>query len=153
MSVQNNKKCKNSSDGIQIKDTQLEPKELAILKISRYYFLNFADPVKQSWLSAISEALDQFGNKKGPEVAIAILAAIQTMRRSRTSTFCFNAPDCECCSIFITDNERNFLNIIRSVSEGNIKKARSYGFVLCESNGHDMLLRSIQLLTKICYSK
>ena len=86
-------------------------------------------------------------------VAIAVLAARQTMRRSRTSTFCFNAPDCECCSIFLTDNERNFLNIIRSVSEGNMKKASTYEFILCESNGQDMLLRSVQLLAKICYSK
>jgi len=74
------------------------------------------------------------------------------MRRSRISPFCFNSPECECCSIFITDNERNFLNIIRSVSEGNIKKANTYGFVLCESNESEMLIKSIQILTKICDS-
>ena len=115
--------------------------------------MSFADPVKQSWLSTISEVLDQFGNKKDPEVVKAVLAAIQIMRTSRSSTFCLNASDCECCSIFITDNEQNFLKIIRLLSEGNIKKASAYGFVLCESNGQDMLLRSIQLLAKICYSK
>ena len=143
----------NPSNGIQIKDTQLEPKELAISKIFWYYFLSFADPVKQSWLSTISEVLDQFCNKKDPEVVKAVLAAIQIMRTSRSSTFCLNASDCKCCSIFKTDNEQNFLKIIRLLSEGNIKKASAYGFVLCESNGQDMLLRSIQLLAKICYSK
>jgi hypothetical protein len=152
MSAQKNKKCKNSRQGTLIKELQLEPTELVILKISRYYFLNFVDPIKQNWLNAINEALDKFGHKKGPEIAVTVLAAIQTMRRSRISPFCFNSPECECCSIFITDNERNFLNIVRSVSKGNMKKASTYGFVLCESNEPEMLIKSIQILTKICDS-
>jgi hypothetical protein len=152
MSAQKNKKCKNSRQGTLIKELQLKPTELAILKISRYYFLNFVDPIEQSWLNAIYESLDKFGHKKGPEIAVTVLAAIQTMRRSRVSTFCFNSPECECCSVFITDNERNFLNIVRSVSKGNMKKASTYGFVLCESNEPEMLIKSIQILTKICDS-
>ena len=93
MSAQKNKKCKNSRQGTLIKELQLEPTELVILKISRYYFLNFVDPIKQNWLNAINEALDKFGHKKGPEIAVTVLAAIQTMRRSRISPFCFNPPE------------------------------------------------------------
>jgi hypothetical protein len=117
-----------------------------VLNIARHYFSSFAQPERQGWLSAISSALHRFGHDRGPEIAVATLAMVQTMRRTRRSTFRFNAPDCPACAAHVTPQERAMMSALRATAQGRDEAARAHAAILCEGNDAADFLRAVRCL-------
>jgi hypothetical protein len=124
------------------------PAELAVLAIVRHYCSSFAMPDRQGWIAAISAALSHFGDERGPETAVAVLASLQALRRSRRSQFCFNAAGCPSCSAFVTGHERLFMNALRAVMRGRMDAALAHATLLCEGNDASALVKALQMLVE-----
>ena len=125
--------------------------EVKVLTVARYYFMTFANPSKQTWLHANDYAIRHFSPSDGPYASLAVLSAVQTMRRARNSTFLFNDADCKTCSNYLTENERSFLAAIRCKAKGNDNGAIGHAFVLCEGNNAGEFLHAIEILSAVCF--
>jgi|TARA_B110000003_G_C16544939_1_gene494318 hypothetical protein len=141
------KTCRIKPQGTPIESLKLSSSELQIVTIARYYFETFAHPEKQSWQDAIAISVKKFGNNAGPVVALSVLSFLQNIRIARSSTFQFNNPKCPACSKFLTDHERTFFNIIRSILNGDNTSAAAFATILCETNDIKKVLRSVSALT------
>jgi len=117
-----------------------------ILTIARYYFHSFADPAGQGWIGAVSTALKQFGDRRGPAVAVATLGVVQTLRRTRRSDFHFNAPACPRCAAHATGHEQQLMAAIRASAQGRVAAAGAHVQLLCEGNETRAVLRAMQTL-------
>jgi len=122
--------------------------EMSVLAITRHYFASFAAPERQGWIAAIAAALSSFGDDRGPDVAVAVLSVIQSMRRTRRSVFCFNAADCVGCSRFVTGHERLLMSTMRAVLRGRTEAAQAYATLLCEGNDTRPLIATIEVLAE-----
>lgn len=138
----------NESDVVTLRYTA---EEIGVLTLARFYFQSFSNPEDQSWLTAIGHALQHFGHKDGPNIAVAVLAAVQTMRRSRMSVFPFNCPECAICSAHVTAAERGFMSIIRAAAAHNSDAAEGHAMILCEGNDTMPLVRAAFTLVDILY--
>lgn len=118
----------------------------AVLGVARYYFQSFTDPAGQGWLGAVSVSLRHFGDDHGPKLAVAILGVVQAMRRTRWSTFHFNAAECPRCSVFATAHEQQLMAAIRAVLRGRMSAAESHAHLLCEGNDTRAVLRAMETL-------
>lgn len=125
--------------------------ERGVLTLARFYFQSFTNPEGQAWLNAVGHALQQFGHQDGPNIAVAVLAAVQTMRRSRMSVFQFNCPECASCSLHVTAAERGFMSIIRAAAANNAEAAEGHAMILCECNDTVPLVRSAFTLAHTLY--
>ena len=120
--------------------------EESILAVLRYYCANFAAPERQSWIAAISVALSDFGSARGPDVAVAALGVMQSIRRTRRSNFVFNCADCSVCSTFVTGHERLLMSAVRAVSRGRRDAAMAHATLLCEGNEAKAVVLAIEVL-------
>ena len=138
------------SRGIPLESLGQGPVGLSVLTIARHYFASFAAPAQQGWLAATATALETFGDTRGPHVAVAVLSAVQAMRRARASVFRFNSPGCPCCAGFASDHERAFLASLRAVAEGRMEAAAGHAFLLCEGNDAAPFLSALVTLAEVC---
>ncbi|MEM9248847.1 MAG: hypothetical protein AAGB05_09155 [Pseudomonadota bacterium] len=120
--------------------------EEGVLTIARHYFNTFACPERHGWIAAIAAALQDFDDAHGPEVAVAVLAAVQAMRRTRYSTFRFNNPDCAVCARYVTPHERAFMASLRAVERGRTADAAAHAGLLCEGNDVRGFLSALDVL-------
>jgi len=132
--------------GTSVADLGYTAEQRHVLTVARHYFSSFAQPERQGWLSAISCALHLFGHDRGPEIAVATLAMVQTMRRTRQSTFRFNSPDCPACAAHVTPPERAMMSALRATAQGRDEAARAHAAILCEGNDAADFLRAVQCL-------
>ncbi|MEM9047105.1 MAG: hypothetical protein AAGC92_00170 [Pseudomonadota bacterium] len=128
-------------------------REKAVLAIARYYFTSFAAPEQQGWIAGISTALSRFGDVRGPEIAVAVLAAVQTMRRARLSTFRFNAPDCPVCATYVTPHEQTLMSALRAIARYRYEAAQGHAALLCESNESRPLLNALDTLADRAFER
>ena len=82
-------------------------------------------------------------NKAGLDhIEIALLKimrlflALQEMRFARKSTFSFNAPQCNGCSLFLTEHERRLTSTISALRSGKSGLAKAEMMMLCEGITH-----------------
>ena len=68
-----------------------DPDEDVLLTLTRYLTKALAMPPSQSWLRAVHCAACHFGADNGAIVMQRLVFALQAMRSSRRSAFCFNA--------------------------------------------------------------
>ena len=120
--------------------------ELSVLAIARHYCASFAMPERQSWIAAISVALSDFGDDRGPETAVAVLGVLQSIRRIRRSHFRFNAADCAVCSTRITGHERLLMTALRAVRRDQGEAALAHAMLLCEGNDARPVVRALAVL-------
>ena len=132
--------------GTPVADLDYTAAQRHVLTIARHYFSSFAQPERQGWLSAISSALHLFDHARGPDIAVATLAMVQTMRRARQSTFRFNAPDCPACAAHVTPQERAMMSALRATAQGRDGAARAHAAILCEGNDAADFLRALRCL-------
>lgn len=132
--------------GAPVADLGYTAEQRHVLTVARHYFSSFAQPERQGWLSAISAALHLFGHARGPEVAVATLAMVQTMRRSRQSVFRFNSPDCPACAARVTPQERAMMSALRAAALDMDDAARAHAAILCEGNDAEDFLRAVGCL-------
>jgi len=130
----------HGANQVSVKETNLDPVDKAVLEISRYYWQSFAIPVSQSWMRALHVSEQRFGTRSGGEIGLAVLAAVQAMRMSRSSCFQFNNPACEDCAMLLSNDERRFINVFRAVRDGSTGVATTHAMILCEGNDTDILI-------------
>jgi hypothetical protein len=75
-------------------------------------------PKRQGWIATIAPALEAFGDDRGPEAAVATLAMMQVMRRTRASVFHVNAADCPHCARCVTPHERLLIAALPALRRG-----------------------------------
>jgi hypothetical protein len=138
--------CHDSERGEPIAALGYTPEELSILAITRHYCASFAMPERQSWIAAISGALSDFGDDRGPETAVAVLGVLQSIRRIRRSHFRFNTADCAVCSIRVTGHERLLMTALRAVRRGRGEAALAHATLLCEGNDARPVVRALAVL-------
>jgi hypothetical protein len=124
--------------------------DAAVLTIVRQYCSSFAMPDRQGWIAAIAASLEAFGDDLGPEVAVATLAVMQVMRRTRRSVFQFNAADCPHCASCVTPHERLLIAALRALRRGQGDAALAHATLLCEGNDARLLIRNLQGLADRC---
>lgn len=122
------------------------PEELSVLAILRHYCASFAAPERQNWIAAISVALSDFGDDRGPEAAVATLGVLQSIRRIRRSHFRFNAADCAACSACATGHERLLMNALRAVRRDRAEAALAHATLLCEGNDARRVVKALEVL-------
>lgn len=149
MSVSHNS-CGSPDRGTPIEALSFTPTERAILNTARFYFATFAIPDGHDWLAALSTSLRFFGDDSGPHAALAILGAVQAMRRARRSAFRFNAADCPCCFNYISDHEKLFMNSLTAIAGGRPDAASGFAMLLCEGNKTDPFLQSLITVVQTC---
>lgn len=139
--------CGLEGRGTPIASFAYTDQEKAVLAIARHYFTSFAAPQCQGWIAGISYALCEFGDRRGPEIAVAVLSAVQAMRQARRSTFCFNSPDCESCAAHVTPHEQTLMSALRATAGQRHEAAQGHAALLCEGNPVAPLLRALEALT------
>ncbi|MEO1659184.1 MAG: hypothetical protein AAFR65_15855 [Pseudomonadota bacterium] len=132
--------------GTPIKELRYSSVELDVLTVSRHYCSAFACPVRHGWLTAISTALSTFGHRRGPDIAVAILSVVQTMRGTRQSVFRFNGPDCPACAAFVSSHERALMAAFRATARGRREDAAAHAAILLEGNDPKPFLRALDTL-------
>lgn len=142
--------CTPDPRGVPIDRLTLTPSELIVLTVARHYFGSFAAPDRQGWLGGVSAALQFHGHDTGPHAAVAVLSAVQAMRRSRVSPFRFNSADCARCSAFLSENERQFLNTCRAMAQGRVEAAEGHALILCEGNDTAPFVSAVGVMVEIC---
>lgn len=124
-----------------------------MLSVARHYFDAFARPEGQAWIAAVSKALELFGAKRGPEVSVAVLIAVQAMRQARRSTFRFSNPDCAICSAFATQHERSLMASLRAAARGRRDDAAAHAAILCEGNDVRALVHALEVLAQRAFTQ
>ncbi|MEM9198237.1 MAG: hypothetical protein AAGD12_10330 [Pseudomonadota bacterium] len=144
--MSSDKGCDQHGRGTPIASFAYTDQEKAVLAIARHYFTSFAAPQCHGWISGISCALCVFGDRRGPEIAVAVLSAVQAMRRARRSTFCFNSPDCDTCAAHVTPHEQTLMSALRATAGQRREAAQGHAALLCEGNPVAPLLRALETL-------
>ncbi|GAA4222096.1 hypothetical protein GGQ68_001236 [Sagittula marina] len=142
--------CSTDPRGTPIDVLSLRPAELIMITIARHYFGSFAAPDQQGWLGGVSAALRFYGHDIGPHAAVAVLSAVQAMRRSRISAFRFNSADCAHCAAHLSENERQFLNTCRAMATNRREAAKGHAMILCEGNDTQPFLEAMAVMAQVC---
>lgn len=138
--------CQDSDRGEPIAALGYAADELSVLAIVRHFCANFAMPERQSWIAAISVALSDFGDDRGPETAVAMLGVLQSIRRIRRSHFRFNAADCAVCSTRVTGHERLLIAALRAIRRDRGEAALAHATLLCEGADARPVVRALAVL-------
>jgi hypothetical protein len=123
---------------------------LSLLAITRQYCGSFAMPERQSWIAALSVALADFGEDRGPETAVAVLGVLQSIRHSH---FRFNAADCAVCSTRVTGHERLLMTALRAVRRDRGEAALAHATLLCEANDARPVARALEVLADRVFAR
>lgn len=138
---------------ISLADADFDVCETTVLEIARCYWQTFAYPASQAWLSAFQRANQGSWGHRGGVIGLQVLEAVQAMRMSRTSCFHFSNPDCKCCSAIVSEHERHFMNVFRSLRDGRVGPARTHAMILCEGNDTGELMERMSVLVCMAYEE
>ncbi|SIO09648.1 hypothetical protein SAMN05444722_0402 [Rhodovulum sp. ES.010] len=115
-----------------------DPAEQAVLTVARHFFQSFALPKSQAWITAFARAEVLFppgmAGARAPELALAILGAVQAMRHARPSGFRFSNPDCPGCARVLCAHERHFMEVLCALRRGARSRAHTAAMLICEGN-------------------
>lgn len=117
-----------------ITQIQADEAETICLKISRYFFSNFANPHSHDWMQAFATGDDSFDHQNGPIIATLINKTIQAIRLSRRSCLIYNSPECPECSEILTEHERHIITALISMRQHRLERAQLELMLLCEGN-------------------
>lgn len=123
--------------------------ELVILAVARFYWQAFAVPESQSWLLASDTCRRTFPEDVACRIATAVLDSVLAMRRSRSSCFHFNNPNCPGCAEILSEHERQFMNVFSAVHAHRKGPARTHAMILCEGACSDDFLASLAELSSM----
>lgn len=129
-------------------DQNYDQDEVAILHLSRLYFLAHTDPMKPHWDAAMDFSELMFGPEYGPLIAYCVTEVLQNMRESRKTTFRFTNPCCAKCAARLTNNERLLTSTISAFRKGDSLRAKMNALILCEGFDSGPMLKAIGRLTK-----
>lgn len=112
----------------------LDPHEITVLALTRFYFQSFAMPQSHAWIHCLEMAQAQYGEADGLVLAGRILSALKAVRSTRRSLFCFNSPTCHGCASVLTEHERRLIVSLAALRRGQDGTARTELMMLCEGN-------------------
>lgn len=125
----------------------LDTAEHAVLTAARFFFLSFAEPAGQAWLSVILASDSIFDGPQHAETMRRTCALVHEVRCSRRSTLRFSNPNCAHCAAIVTEHERHFIQMVQAVRTGNLGAARTSAMLLCEGNNDTRVLRAAHEMT------
>ncbi|MBL3569967.1 hypothetical protein DSD19_14860 [Rhodovulum sp. BSW8] len=118
-----------------------------MLTVARHFFQSFAKPQSEGWIRALAAAEQRFRPgmhaASAADMAVRLLAALQELRAARTSGFRFSNPDCPGCAARLTEQERQFMDVLIALRRGKRSKAHAAAMMLCEGNPTDSFLRAM----------
>ena len=123
-----------SERGVPVSSLGYSDKERDALRIARHFFHSFCEPAREGWIAAFSHALRVKGSEAGPHFALSTLNAIQAVRRARQSAFRFNCSSCRDCALYLSGNERSYMNALRAARRGDRDALEAHLWLLCEGN-------------------
>lgn len=136
------------SGHIRVTDAGFDAFELGTLEIMRHYFATFGNPATQSWMRALELSFVHFPQVTALTQSVKILAAVQAMRRSRRSMFCFSSPTCPDCAQVLTDAERHLMAAIHCIRIGRSREAQTHAMLLCEGNDATEFLAAVRVMCR-----
>lgn len=138
---------------MMLAEAGFDPVEHAVLTIVRYFFQSFAFPQSQAWIAAFAKSQALFppgmAKARAPEVAVAILGAVQAMRGTRISGFRFSNPDCPGCARVLGAHERHFMEVFCALRRGARTRAHTAAMLVCEGNPADAFLTAMSDLATL----
>lgn len=129
-----------------VADARFDVVEATVLQVARYYWQTFALPSSQSWLRALQVAEEAACSRTPGTFGLDVLMAVQAMRHSRKSCFQFNDPACPTCASFLTEHERQFMDVLKCCRAGRHGTARTHAMLLCEGNCIDRFIARVEAL-------
>lgn len=123
-----------SERGVPVSSLGYSEAERDVLRIARHFFHSFCEPAREGWIAAFAHALRVRGAGAGPHLALSTLDAIQSVRRARHSAFRFNCPSCRDCALYLSGNERSYMNALRAARRGDRDALDAHLWLLCEGN-------------------
>ena len=121
--------------------------DLGVLAILRAFLQTFSDPASQGWKAAFATGR-QIEAPSGPDVALGVLEALETMRRARVSTFRFSNPACLSCAAILSEHERRFVLVFRGLRLGHRSEALTHAMLLCEGNDTGPFIAALERLVE-----
>src|SRR5690606_10456796 len=95
-------------EAIPVESLGIDRFEAGLLSVLRHFMTSFAKPESQAWQHAHAVACERWGVVRGPQIAHALLAVIQTLRQERRREFRFTGPLCLECRKLCTKDEAAF---------------------------------------------
>ena len=130
-------------------DLNLTADESSVLDLVRHFFLNFADPGSQNWIRGVALTHAKFADDRAWPIFTATLQMVMAMRNARRSAFLFSNPHCACCASKATDNERQFLSVLRAARTGRMEAVEGHAMLLCEGNDTNEYVMAAQNLATV----
>lgn len=113
-----------SDDAIPVESLALDPFETGLLAVLRYFLTAFARPETQSWQTAFQIATERWGAARGPQIAMGLLAVLQTLRGARRGDVEFANPQCLTCRSYATGTEAAFMMMLQAMRRDRTDLAR-----------------------------
>jgi len=114
--------------------------ELSALAVCRRFFAAFAKPEGHGWIAAFEAAERAFPPPFGATIAMALVRALDVMRRSRRSRFDYIRTDCPACAGSITQEERHLISTFAAARRGRRSEALALATMLCEGESPEDLV-------------
>lgn len=112
------------------------------LALLRHHFQTFAAPETQGWLTALRRATTQVGPDVAGRLCYDVAVLVQALRGARRSAFRFNPEGCGCCRDWLTAEERQLMELLDALRQGQTGRARTLVQLLCDGVPDDDLLRT-----------
>ncbi|WP_421724417.1 hypothetical protein [Bauldia sp.] len=135
--------------GTTVAELNLSIEVIAILNTARRYCMSFSNASRLYWEDAIDVAVAEFGDARGPEIAVAVLNVPRKMRSARRSNFIFYSPYCPACSAKVTPDEERLIRTIQATRLGQSGSAEIDAMILCEGNGTHQFLQAVKRLVRV----
>jgi len=138
-----------SAKEIALAESGYDAADRAVLEVTRYFFRTFAMPETQSWMMAFHRTASLFPEDTHATAGLSLMATVQAMRTSRVSTCMCNNSGCPGCSAIVSEHERQFVEVSRSVRRNQIGAARIHAMLLCEGKNTDAFIDRMVVLAAV----
>lgn len=113
-------------DAVAVQDLQLDDTAKGLLSLTRHFMTSFADPASQAWQMAFATAQERWGEIEGPQMAMACLAMLQSVRRIRSAIFRYSNPLCLSCRQYMTPDEADMMSLLQAMRRDRTAASRDH---------------------------
>ncbi|MCV0425716.1 MAG: hypothetical protein K5905_09595 [Roseibium sp.] len=131
---------------VSISDAGLSHAERIVLRSLRLICLSYANPGCFTWENAFETCSKSFGPIYGPQLGVATMNAMRSLRTTRATSFRFTNPDCPCCRETLAEHEVQFMNLLKAERNGGGLTAQTNALMLCEGTHSRPFLQAMKEL-------
>lgn len=124
----------------------LNQPEIVVLQTMRLLCMSYANPASHAWEGAFENCVAEFGPKHGPQIGLAVMNCIRSLRSTRKTGFGFVDPSCPCCRHCLAQHEYHFMKLLKAQGADDGLDRQSCALVLCEGEEPDVFLRNMKTL-------